>query len=67
MNYACTICKLQKPRSDLLARRVSFTTIKPIRIVRSRTTDWVCSDCREKDPAWTSPKWETSPGQRASA
>jgi hypothetical protein len=60
--YRCAVCKQEKPRDDLLSKKVSFTTIKPVRTVLSRVVGWVCSSCRESDPIWTSKKYVDSPG-----
>lgn len=60
--YRCTECGRVRPRSDLLAKKVSFTTIKPVRIVRSRVVGWVCSRCRDYDDAWNAKAYADSPG-----
>lgn len=60
--YLCSVCKRERPRADLLSKKVSFTTIKPVRTVLSRVVGWVCSDCRAVDPVWTSAKYADSPG-----
>lgn len=60
--YKCSTCGKEKPRADLLAKRVAFTTIKPVRTIRSRVTGWVCSLCRAEDPDWNQPKYSGSPG-----
>jgi hypothetical protein len=60
--YKCTACTRVVPRSDLLAKRVAFTTIKPVHTVRSRVVAWLCSACRDKDPAWTAPAYASTPG-----
>ena len=60
--YKCSVCGRERPRADLLSKKVSFTTIKPVRTVLSRVVGWVCSDCRALDPVWTSAKYADSPG-----
>lgn len=62
IKYVCSDCKRTRERSDLLAKRVTFTTLRPVKIIRSRTVGWVCSECREKDPAWTQPRLVDAPG-----
>lgn len=65
ITYRCTNCGEEKPREDLLARRVVFTTIKPVRTVLSRVTGWWCGSCRAQDPIWNSEPRVNSPGVTA--
>jgi hypothetical protein len=62
MKYTCGTCKKDKPREDLLAKRVTFTTLKPVKTIRSRTVGWICSECRPQDPAWTQTAFSAAPG-----
>lgn len=55
IRYHCTNCGQPKERSELLARRVVYATIKPVKTVRSRVVGWWCEPCRRTDPAWTRP------------
>ena len=62
--YRCSVCQQVKPRADLLAKKVSFTTIKPVLTKRSRVVGWVCSVCRENDPDWNQPKYSGPGGEQ---
>jgi hypothetical protein len=60
--YKCYVCQQEKPRADLLAKRTTFSTIRPVKLVRSRVIGWECSGCRAVDPTWTSEPFKNSPG-----
>lgn len=61
IRYACGTCGREKPKAELLAKRVTFAELGSNKIARSRTVSWLCRTCREQDPAWTQPSF-TSPG-----
>lgn len=60
--YRCTWCNEVKPRAELLAQRTVWTTIKPVKTVRSRTVGWACTACLEHDLLYNSPPLVASPG-----
>lgn len=60
-DYRCGACNQEKPKEELLAKRVTFAELGTNKVVRSRTTSWLCRGCREQDAAWTQPQY-TSPG-----
>ena len=60
--YKCSVCQQPKERDDLMAKRVTFSTIKPVKMIRSRVVGWVCSTCRKADPVWNSPRYSATPG-----
>ena len=62
MKYKCMTCEQERPRSDMLAVRISFSEIKPVKIIKSRVVGWMCSDCRELDPYWNRPPYSATPG-----
>lgn len=58
----CSRCGKRVPTAEAVAKRVTFTTIpKPIKVVRSRTLEWLCRPCAEGDPVWSMPPY-SSPG-----
>lgn len=60
--YICSACEVDVGRDSLLAKRVQFTTFgRGARPVRSRIVAWICMDCAEKDPDWTSEPWVDGP------
>ena len=62
IRYVCSVCKRERERNDLLAKRVTFTTLRPVKTITSRTVAWICSECRANDPAWTQPIRNAAPG-----
>lgn len=63
IKYQCTKCGRQQPREVLTAKQVRFLEIgRGGKVKRSRTTDWLCTGCRNQDPAWTQPAMAGAPG-----
>jgi hypothetical protein len=63
VTYVCTGCGEEKPRSDLTVKRVQFATMGAgYKTLKSRTTAWLCNDCRDTDPAWTQSLIFDAPG-----
>lgn len=62
MKYNCMTCERERPRSEMLAVRVTFSSIKPTKLIRSRVIGWMCSACRESDPNWNRPPYAATPG-----
>lgn len=63
-DYSCSICKKQKPRGELLAKKVSFITLGANgKTIKSRTPAWCCFDCLASgmDPDWEREGYD-SPG-----
>lgn len=58
-SYKCTSCGGQPGREELTSVVVQF---KPLgagaRVLKSRTTDWLCSDCLKKNPIWNLSKYD---------
>lgn len=51
VDYACTRCGKEHPRSDLVAKVASFRELGVGgRLVRSRTVAWLCENCMVYDP-----------------
>lgn len=52
-SYKCTDCGSQPGREQLTAVVVQF---KPIgagaKVLKSRTTHWLCPECLKKNPVW---------------
>lgn len=63
VTYTCTNCGEEKPRSELVVKRVQFATMGAgYKTLKSRTTAWLCEECREADPAWTQELIFSAPG-----
>lgn len=59
----CTVCKLVKPKEEVLRKIVNFR--QPWaggRTVKSRTVSHICAECRAKDPDWNREIFMDSPG-----
>lgn len=62
--YKCTRCNQEQEREDLIAVKVSFVTLgSKGATLRSRTPDWLCFPCLNKDKIWNLPEYD-SPGLR---
>lgn len=60
--YECTRCKTPCERKLLMIRQVNFKLIgEGGRLIRSRTTHWLCPKCVDGDPDWNAGKFK-SPG-----
>lgn len=61
-SYFCTRCKKVTDRDELLAKNVRFMKIgRGGPIVKSRTSEWLCERCVERDNVWRLPQYY-SPG-----
>jgi len=55
--YDCTICGASSGRENLTVVSVQFKPMGPgTRVIKSRTTQWLCSTCLDKDPVWNLPQ-----------
>lgn len=66
-DYRCTKCKNERPRDQLLAKKVSFLTLGAKgKTVQSRTSDWICYQCLADgvDEHWNLEAYN-SPGLRS--
>lgn len=65
IQYDCARCDATPGREGLVAVRVQFVTIgKPQRLIRSRTTEWICNPCMEQDPAYNQEALTDAPGMK---
>lgn len=63
--YSCTSCGTETERELLMVRKVSFHLMgRRGRMIRSRTTDWLCPACVSKDTAWKQEGYHGSPGMQ---
>lgn len=60
--YECTRCKTPCERELLMARSVNFKLMgEGGRLIKSRTSDWLCPACVKVDPDYTAPPFK-APG-----
>lgn len=63
IDYSCSDCGGRSTREDLMAKRVSFTTIGSTpKTVRSRTVKWLCEVCMMRDPDFNLDPRTSAPG-----
>lgn len=55
--WPCSVCGDDtRPKDQMVAKRVVFTTLGAgYDTLRSRTTEYLCPPCRDRDPIWNSP------------
>lgn len=58
----CSVCKQRTLRELLFAKVVSFRSFETNRIVKSRTTIWICNECIKEDPDWNMEAYKSAPG-----
>lgn len=64
--YACTRCKKKCERDVLVAKKVSFSALGPGgKVIRSRTTDWLCDECLPLDEHWNIQPYSGAPGLKS--
>lgn len=64
-DYKCSKCGDKHDKEDLFTRRVQFLTLGfKAKLIKSRTTDWLCLDCLKKDPDFIREEFVESPGAR---
>lgn len=64
----CTNCGQMTSPELLTVKRVQFLPrTAATRVIRSRSTDWLCETCLEKDPDWNRPAYRGSPGMTSPA
>lgn len=65
-DYKCTRCDRETLRDLLTAMKVQFTPLGPgAKVLRSRTVEWLCDECRDTDLYWTMPKFTGAPGMKS--
>ncbi len=63
IKYACTRCGASQPRAKLTVKRAEFASMgERFKVLKRRTTDWLCATCRDADPDWNRPAHGSSPG-----
>jgi predicted RNA-binding Zn-ribbon protein involved in translation (DUF1610 family) len=51
--YKCTKCGAVIPREQVTVVKVQFLPLGPgPKIIKSRTTAWLCPECLDEDPVW---------------
>jgi len=58
----CGKCKQKTLRELLYAKVVSFRSFENNRVVKSRTTIWLCNECVKNDPDWNMEPYKSAPG-----
>lgn len=63
----CTNCGNHCSKELLTIRKVIFTArTQPSKVLKSRTTDWLCEECRDEDPDWNRKAFD-APGHTSPA
>jgi hypothetical protein len=66
-DLSCDKCKQQFPRAKLFVRRVQFVQLGMNgKVMRSRTTDWLCESCMGEHPDYNRTAHRDSPGNQHS-
>lgn len=66
--YFCTVCGKRTQRSQLTVKRAIYAEMgRGGKVIRSRTTGWLCSTCRTADPDWRQDVYSDAPGWQAPA
>lgn len=57
--WPCSVCgDISRERTAMVAKRVIFTTLGAgYDTLRSRTVQYLCPTCRDKDPEWNLPQF----------
>ena len=64
----CTVCMNLTSPELLTVKRTSFSPrSEPSKVIRSRTTAWLCQSCIKKDPEWNLPAYKGAPGMTSEA
>lgn len=64
-DYKCSKCGNPKDKDELFARRVQFVQLGfKGKLIKSRTTDWLCVVCLKKDPDFERESFVDSPGAK---
>lgn len=67
-DYRCTPCGRVTERELLYVKKVTFSEMGAGgKVVRSRTVDWICDECIEKDPEYNSEPYVNAPGLKSPA
>lgn len=61
--YVCMECRQETPRDKLTVKQAVFKVIgKGGRVIRSRTTGFLCPPCLEQDDDWNRKPYDDAPG-----
>ena len=63
--YRCSRCATTYKKNQLIAVRVQFIELGVKgKLIRSRTTEWLCNPCMLNDPIYNRESYFASPGNR---
>lgn len=65
IEYVCSACRNEFTKEDLFAKRVIYSHVgRNTKIIRSRTTAWLCEACMNADPDYARDGYASSPGMK---
>ena len=64
--YKCGVCNRVTERDLLVVKKAVFSQMGAGgKVLRSRTIEWKCDECLEKDTEWNTLPYTNAPGQKS--